>query len=203
LNAQDKAMASKSQIKKAWMILRAANDTLRGYIRSQSDSTLLFAKKRSMLKKMKDHPDVLTISYTDIEEIHFHSKGSFWKSIGMGAAGGTIFGALIGLNLSDLSGESSLSAQATDIAGMAMLGAGVGIIAGTISAVTKKENWHFLSVEINAYFRLCSKKPEFFHNYPDVANYAKRLTRAFIYNKFWRIGCRYPLPEQIIPCQSN
>ena len=71
-------------------------DGTEGFIRSLTDSTLLFANRKSVLKDLKSlHPEVQVISYHEIEILHIHRAGSVWKGVGIGALTGAIAGGLI------------------------------------------------------------------------------------------------------------
>jgi hypothetical protein len=71
------------------MYLKTQEDTIIGYIRSQSDSTLLFSEKRSLLHDLKlNQTEISMISYKDIGVIYVQEKRSVLKGIAYGVLTG-------------------------------------------------------------------------------------------------------------------
>ncbi|PWT70421.1 MAG: hypothetical protein C5B59_20575 [Bacteroidetes bacterium] len=96
-NAQEKPYPIGEAIRKARLSMKMGEDSIKGYVRGQSDSTLLFANKRSLLHDRNlDQPEIRTISYKEINEIYVHRKNSVGRGIGYGALIGCAVGALVG-----------------------------------------------------------------------------------------------------------
>jgi len=95
-HAQYSGPEPKSPPRRAWIEFKGG-DTVHGYVRSRSDSTLLFARKSAFLKDLRSvQTETRVISYHDIDVLHVHRPGSVWKGFGIGAASGAIIGAIIG-----------------------------------------------------------------------------------------------------------
>jgi hypothetical protein len=160
LLAQDKTSVTNLSIRKAWMFLNTGEDSISGYIRGQSDSTLLFAKKRSLLRGLNlNQPEIRTISYNDINEIYVHRKNSVGRGIGYGALVGCAVGALVGAISYTPTRPGDLAIFESQ-ADFAFAGAVCGTVAGMLTGAVigalahkkfiiqgKKERFHHMQIK--------------------------------------------------------